>query len=83
MSTFLSNLGLDSLQRPANQLTIEPDTNFTPNILYLDSLHDKNITSLLKALTKNAYNALLLDENIVLAGKKKLREKLPCYWIKM
>lgn len=66
---------MDPSKKSANQLTIE-SANLEPSILYLDFLHDKIITSLLEALTKDTCNAFLLDENIAPAEIKKTREKV-------
>ena len=66
---------LDLLEKPANRLTIEPATNLDPDKLHLDSLHDKNIASLLKALAENVCNT---DKDIIPARKKKTLAKDAC-----
>ena len=73
MHFYLLSLGLDFLEKSTNWLTIEPAINLDPNTLYLDSLHNKNITNLLEALIKNACN---VDKNIVLVRKKRTQRKV-------
>ena len=72
---FLLSPGLDLLKKLANRPIIEFTTNPDPNTLYLDSLHDENITKLLEALAEDAYNE---DEDVVPAGKKKTLAKDAC-----
>lgn len=64
---------MDLLERPSNQLTTEPTTNLDPNTLHLDFPHDKNITSTLQALAKEACNA---NEKIAPAKKKRIWKKV-------
>lgn len=72
----MSSLSLNPLEKPANQPTIEFAINPDPSILHLNFLYDENITGLLEALAKDIYNA---DYDMASAGKKKLKEMLPCY----
>lgn len=67
---------MDPLEKPANWPTIEPAINLDPGTLYLDSPYNKIITSLLEALAKDAYDAFLLDKNIVPTEKKRTQGKV-------
>lgn len=60
------------MKKPADRLTIEPTTNFDPNILYLDFLYDTNIASLLETLAEAVCD---IDENVTPARKKRTLAK--------
>ena len=66
---------MDPLERPANRPIIEPATNHISNTLYLNSLHDENIASLLEALAEDACNT---DKDVAPAEKKRTLAKDAC-----